>query len=114
MSKGGALSFTPPDSPSWLLLISRLSFQSDSPTNFPFNSSFTLIFKDFKANFLKRPEGDVHFICNDGLAIRDLVKQASGSGVRHNYKLNIDATVPSLSKDVVARFELTLSLKDKT
>ena len=76
--------------------------------------NITLIFKDFKANFLKRPEGDVHFICNDGLAIRDLVKQASGSAVRHNYKLNIDATVPSLSKDVVARFELTLSLKDKT
>ena len=76
--------------------------------------NITLIFKDFKADFLKRPEGDVHFICHDGLAIRDLVKQASGSGVRHNYNLNIYATVPSLSKDVVARFELTLSLKDKT
>lgn len=76
--------------------------------------NITLIFKDFKADFLKRPEGDVHFTCHDGLAIRDLVKQASGSGVRHNYKLNIDATVPSLSQDVVARFELTLSLKDKT
>ena len=33
-----------------------------------------LIFKDFKADFLKRPEGDVHFYCNDGLAVRDLVK----------------------------------------
>ena len=29
-----------------------------------------LIFKDFKADFLKRPEGDVHFYCNDGLAVR--------------------------------------------
>jgi len=28
--------------------------------------------------------------------------------------MNIEAVVPSLSLDVVARFELTLSLKDKT
>jgi hypothetical protein len=34
-----------------------------------------LIFKDFKADFLKRPEGDVHFYCNDGLAVRELVKK---------------------------------------
>jgi hypothetical protein len=74
----------------------------------------TLIFKDFKADFLKRPEGDVHFICRDGLAIKELVKTATNSGERHNYKLNIEATVPSLSPDVVAKFELTLSLKDKT
>ena len=32
-----------------------------------------LIFKDFKADFLKRPEGDVHFMCNDGAAIKELV-----------------------------------------
>ena len=76
--------------------------------------NIALIFKDFKADFLKRPEGDVHFICRDGLAIKELVKTAVSSGERHNYKLNIEATVPSLSPDVVAKFELTLSLKDKT
>ena len=76
--------------------------------------NITLIFKDFKADFLKRPEGDVHFLCQDGLAVRDLVQKASGSEERHNYKLKIEAIVPSLSTDVVARFELTLSLKDKT
>jgi len=73
-----------------------------------------LIFKDFKADFLRRPEGDVHFSCNDGLAIRELVKKAIESGERHNYKMNIEAAVPSLSDEVVARFELTLSIKDKT
>ena len=73
-----------------------------------------LIFKDFKADFLKRPEGDVHFYCNDGLAIRELVEKTVETGERHNYKMNIEAIVPSLSKDVVAKFELTLSLKDKT
>jgi acyl-coenzyme A thioesterase PaaI-like protein len=76
--------------------------------------NINLIFKDFKADFLRRPEGDVHFSCNDGLAIRELVTKAIESGERHNYKMNIEATVPSLSDEVVARFELTLSLKDKT
>ncbi len=73
-----------------------------------------LIFKDFKADFLKRPEGDVHFICNDGLAVKELVDRVSKSSDRHNFKLSIEATVPSISSEVVAKFELTLSLKDKT
>ena len=73
-----------------------------------------LIFKDFKADFLKRPEGDVHFICNDGLAVRGLVEKVAKSSDRHNFKLNIDAIVPSISSEIVAKFELTLSLKDKT
>ena len=73
-----------------------------------------LIFKDFKADFLKRPEGDVHFYCEDGLEIKELVKKAIETGERHNFTLLIEATVPSISMDVVARFRLTLSLKDKT
>ena len=76
--------------------------------------NIALIFKDFKADFLKRPEGDVHFICKDGLAIKELVNQVAHSTERHNYTLSIEAIVPSISSDVVARFELTLSLKDKT
>src|SRR5262245_503025 len=35
-----------------------------------------LIFKDFQANFLKRPEGDVHFSCEDGEKISELVEKA--------------------------------------
>ena len=73
-----------------------------------------LIFKDFKADFLKRPEGDVHFICNDGLAVKELVATVAKSNERHNFKLSIDAIVPSLSPEIVAKFELTLSLKDKS
>ena len=73
-----------------------------------------LIFKDFKADFLKRPEGDVHFTCNDGPAVKELVDRVSKSSDRHNFKLSIEATVPSISSEVVAKFELTLSLKDKT
>ena len=73
-----------------------------------------LVFKDFKADFLKRPEGDVHFYCDDGLEIRKLVKRAIETGGRHNFTMLIEARVPSVSMDIVARFRLTLSLKDKT
>ena len=72
-----------------------------------------LIFKDFKADFLKRAEGDVHFKCNEGLKISKLVEQAIESGERENMIVHIEASVPSISEDIVAKFELTLSLKDK-
>ena len=71
----------------------------------------SLIFKDFKAEFLKRPEGDVVFRCDEGQAVSDLVKQAIASGERVNRALTVLATVPRLSSEVVARFEITLSLK---
>ena len=73
-----------------------------------------LIFKDFKANFLKRAEGDVHFICNEGVAITSLVEKTINSGKRENMIVHINAIVPSISNDVVAEFKLTLSLKDKS
>lgn len=72
-----------------------------------------LIFKDFKADFLKRAEGDVHFRCNQGSDIIRLVEKTIDSGQRENMIVNIDAYVPSISDDIVANFELTLSLKKK-
>ena len=76
-------------------------------------SNISLIFKDFHADFLKRAEGDVHFKCNEGLAISSLVEKTIVSGRRENMVVHIDATVPSISQDIVAKFELTLSLKEK-
>ena len=72
-----------------------------------------LIFKDFKAEFLKRAEGDVHFQCTQGPDIVNLVEETISSGKRKNMVVYIDALVPSISKDIVAKFELTLSLKEK-
>ena len=72
-----------------------------------------LIFKDFKADFLKRAEGDVHFKCNQGPDIARLVEKTIASGERENMIVNIDAYVPSISDDIVAKFKLTLSLKEK-
>ena len=76
-------------------------------------ANIALIFKDFHAEFLKRAEGDVHFICNEGKSIRQLVNKTEESGERENLAVNIIAKVPSISDDIVAKFVLTLSLKKK-
>jgi acyl-coenzyme A thioesterase PaaI-like protein len=75
----------------------------------------SLSFKDFKAHFLKRAEGDVHFICKQTNEIKDFVSAVIASKVRMNFPVEIIATVPSLNPDeIVAKFELTLSLKCKS
>ena len=72
----------------------------------------SLVFKDFKAEFLKRPEGAVHFTSDQGREIAELVARANESGERENMTVRIVATVPKISGDEpVAKFELTLSLK---
>ncbi|NDE14843.1 DUF4442 domain-containing protein [bacterium] len=74
----------------------------------------SFVFADIKGEFLKRPEADVHFTCNDGPAIRDLVQRTIQSGERQSMPVNIVATCPSkLGEEPVARFVLTLSLKRK-
>tara|TARA_B100000953_G_scaffold211031_1_gene174227 strand:+ start:335 stop:814 length:480 start_codon:yes stop_codon:yes gene_type:complete len=73
-----------------------------------------LVFKDFNAQFLKRAEADVHFICKDGLAVQNLVDTAIKTQERQNFKLKIIAKTPKISNDIVAEFELTLSIKDYT
>ena len=73
-----------------------------------------LVFKDFRAEFLKRAEGDTLFTCDDGPAVRELVHNAIATGERVNATVHVTATVPSLLGDEpVARFELTLSLRLK-
>jgi len=76
-------------------------------------SKVSLIFKDFKADFLKRPEGDVVFKCDQGPAISDLVKDAVKTRNRVDMPVEVEASVPTISEDIVAKFRLTLSLKRK-
>ena len=77
--------------------------------------NISLVFKDFKADFLKRPEGNTHFTCNDGQAVKNLIDEAMKTGERVHMPLKIAATVPEISgSEPVAEFVLTLSLKDKT
>ena len=78
------------------------------------NGKGSLIFKDFQAKFLKRPEGRTLFTCKDGLAIKEAVIRAEESLERVEIPVTIIATVPEKSGDEpVAEFVLTLSLKVK-
>lgn len=73
-----------------------------------------MVFKDFQAEFLKRAEGDVHFICNQGKEVAALVEQAAASGDRVEKQFEVIAVVPAKSAEPVAKFKLTLSLKRRT
>ncbi|MFN7132067.1 MAG: DUF4442 domain-containing protein [Myxococcales bacterium] len=74
----------------------------------------SLVFKDFKAEFLKRADGDVVFRCRDGRAIAAALEQAQTSGERVTIPVTITATVPDKYGDEpVAQFTLGLSLKRK-
>jgi acyl-coenzyme A thioesterase PaaI-like protein len=73
---------------------------------------FSILFKDVKAEFVKRAEADVHFTCSQGAEIRALLDKARASGERENLAVVVIATVPALSgSEPVARFEMTLSAR---
>jgi len=71
-----------------------------------------VIFKDMQAEFLKRAEADVHFACEEGREISELIEKADASGERQSRSVHVVATVPKLlGPEPVARFTLTLSVK---
>ncbi len=73
----------------------------------------SLVFKAFQASFLKRPESDVYFICEEGAAIRDQVRRALESPERITEPMHMQAAVrtPDGGFEPVAEFTLELSLK---
>ena len=78
-------------------------------------SKISLIFKSFQATFLKRPESDVYFICEDGKTISDQVRRTLATEERITESMAIQAAVKTAdgSFDPVATFILELSLKRK-
>jgi hypothetical protein len=75
-------------------------------------AKLSVVFKDFRADFHKRPTADVHFACRDGARIRKQIRETRKNGKRTNQTLRIVATCPKSSGDEpVATFDLTLSLK---
>lgn len=74
----------------------------------------SLAFKGVEGQFLKRPEADVHFICEDGKLIDEMLEKTFATGERVNQAVKITAICPSLHGDEpMAEFKLTLSLKRK-
>jgi acyl-coenzyme A thioesterase PaaI-like protein len=74
-----------------------------------------LAFKDIRAEFLKRADGDVVFRTRQGPEIRRAVEEADASGERVTIPVEVDATVPSkYGSEPVAKFTMGLSLKRKS
>jgi acyl-coenzyme A thioesterase PaaI-like protein len=72
----------------------------------------SLIFRSFHAEFLKRPESDVYFICEAGASIRALVDRVLVSDQRLAEMIPLTAAVRTPEGyEPVARFMLELSLK---
>ena len=69
------------------------------------------IFKDFKSEFLKRADGDVHFICQEADLVQSLIKQAVHSSERLEKTFSGWAVVPSKSQEPVMTYQLTLSVR---
>jgi len=69
-----------------------------------------LLFKDFKAQFLKRPEGDVLFRCDAGGQIDSQIMEVLKSGKRITAPIKVTAFSRD-EIDPVAEFTLGLSLK---
>jgi acyl-coenzyme A thioesterase PaaI-like protein len=71
-----------------------------------------LSFKDLRADFLKRADGDVVFRSRDGARVREAMESADASGERVTLPVDVVATVPARYGDEpVAKFTLGLSLK---
>ncbi|KFD40068.1 hypothetical protein AT05_01640 [Schleiferia thermophila str. Yellowstone] len=75
-----------------------------------------LVFKDFSAEFLKRPESDVYFVCNQGLDISNQIDESLASGSRITRPVAVIAytSFSTPQQEEVSRFTLGLSLKVKT
>ena len=71
----------------------------------------SIVFKSIRGDFLKRPEADVHFVCEDGKKTRTLIELAVASGERKEQAVEILAYTTNPNKEIVARFELMLSVK---
>jgi hypothetical protein len=72
----------------------------------------SLVFKSFQSNFIKRPESDVYFICEEADKIRNLVDRAKNSSERQTESIRGRATIRKNGiEETVAEFELGLSLK---
>jgi hypothetical protein len=74
----------------------------------------SFVFKDMSAQFLKRADGDVHFVCKNGKDVVDLINRVKSSPERQETTVEIKALVPKkYGEEPVAVFKLTLSAKRK-
>ena len=71
----------------------------------------SFIFKDFKANFLKRGSQGVYFTCEESKGVKALVKKAEQSDERVEQEFKGYAYMDKTTKEPILTYSLTLSLK---
>ncbi len=75
----------------------------------------SILFKDFEAQFKKRPDANTVFTCNQGLEISQMVEKAVASGERQQQSVKVVARCPDKhGEEIVSEFQLTLSIKRKS
>lgn len=75
----------------------------------------SIVFKNFSADFISRPENDVFFVSEDGSLIQEMVDETINTKERVTKNITIKAVVNYPENPVeVADFTLGLSVKDKT
>ena len=76
------------------------------------NLNPSIVFKSFQAQFLKRPESDVFFVCNSGGTVKSMILESQKTGERINQLIPIEAYTNYLAQaELVAEFKLELSIK---
>ncbi len=74
-------------------------------------SKVSFAFKAMQADFIKRGESDIVFVCKDGGLIRKAVEESKASGERINQVVLVEAL--DNDQELVARFSMTISVKVK-
>lgn len=73
------------------------------------------VFKDFSGNYLKRAEGDVHFICDEVDVVKAMIEEAKTNPGRIERKMKGYAVVPKKDpSEPVMTYELTLSVRNRS
>lgn len=73
------------------------------------------VFKEYSAKYLKRAEGDVHFVCDEAAAVTQLIEEAKSNPERIERKFTGYAVVPKVNEtDPVMTYEITLSVRNRS
>ncbi|MCB0327554.1 MAG: DUF4442 domain-containing protein [Bdellovibrionales bacterium] len=72
-----------------------------------------LIFKDFHADFLKKGDRDVTFVCDSGEELKNLIDQSSQSSQRLETSISGYAYT-NQSDEPVMKYSLTISVKNRS
>ncbi|STX50313.1 aromatic compounds catabolism [Legionella busanensis] len=72
----------------------------------------SLVFKSFQAQFIKRPESTVYFVCQMGDSVKEMLIQSEETKERINRIIEVQAYTHYLhAAELVATFKLELSIK---